>query len=177
VTFRGCDAPLRVAVNEVVDGDQPGRRSTRIAPRDWPLGGEAMSPRDTTHNLLRIASGIFFMLHGGQKLFAWFGGFGGTPGATAPLGSLMGVAGILEFYGGTLVALGLLTRPVAFLLAGEMAYAYFRSHFPRGFWPIENRGDPAALYCFIFLFFAANGAGSFSIDALIARARHARNPE
>lgn len=131
-----------------------------------------MFARTTTYALLRIGSGIFFMLHGGQKLLAWFGGFGGVPGATAALGSLMGVAGTLELVGGSLLALGLLTRPVAFLLAGQMAYAYFFVHLKRGFWPIENGGEPAVLFCFIFLFFAAHGAGRVSLDAAIATMRH-----
>ena len=126
-----------------------------------------------THVILRIGAGLFFMLHGGQKLLGWFGGFGGQPGATAPLGSLMGIAGILELVGGALIMLGLLTRPVAFLLAGQMAVAYFWRHLPQGFWPIENRGEPAALFSLIFLFFAANGAGGFSLDALLGRRRHA----
>jgi putative oxidoreductase len=124
-----------------------------------------------THSILRIGAGLFFMLHGGQKLLGWFGGFGGQPGATAPLGSLMGLAGILELVGGALIVLGLVTRPVAFLLAGEMAVAYFWRHFPQGFWPIENRGEPAALFALIFLFLAANGAGPLSLDALLGRGR------
>lgn len=117
-----------------------------------------------THALLRIAAGLFFLLHGGQKLLAWFGGPGGD-GNAVELVSMMGLAGILELVGGALIVVGLFTRPVAFLLSGEMAVAYFTAHFPRGFWPIENNGEPAALYCFIFLFFAFNGAGPWSIDA------------
>ena len=126
-----------------------------------------------THVILRIGAGLFFMLHGGQKLLGWFGGFGGQPGATAPLGSLMGIAGILELAGGAMIMIGLLTRPVAFLLAGQMAVAYFWRHLPQGFWPIENGGEPAALFSLIFLFFAANGAGGFSLDALLRRGRRA----
>jgi putative oxidoreductase len=122
-----------------------------------------------THALLRIAAGLMFMLHGGQKLFGWFGGPGGN-GGTVELASLYGVAGILELVGGALIIIGLLTRPVAFLLSGEMAVAYFMSHLPNGFWPIENRGEPAALFSFIFLFLAFNGAGPLSVDA----ARHGR---
>lgn len=125
-------------------------------------------------NLLRIVSGLLFMQHGAQKLFGLLGGFGGEPGATAPLFSLLGLAGVLEFFGGLLIALGLLTRPVAFVLAGEMAVAYFRSHSPGGFWPILNRGELAALYAFVFLFFATHGAGSFSLDAVWRKRRGAR---
>lgn len=130
-----------------------------------------------TRALLRIVTGLLFLQHGAQKLFGWFGGMGGS-GATAALSTLPGIAGILEFYGGILVLVGLLTRPVAFLLAGEMAVAYFRSHAPHGFWPIENHGELAALYAFLFLFFAAHGAGSFSLDSLLFhRPHHRERPE
>lgn len=125
----------------------------------------------TTHVILRVGAGLLFMLHGGQKLLGWFGGFGGQPGATAPLMSQLGLAGILELVGGLLMIVGLLTRPVAFLLAGEMAVAYFQAHFPRGFWPIQNQGELAALYCFIWLYYFGNGAGDFSLDALIEHRR------
>lgn len=131
--------------------------------------------RRFTYVLLRIVVGVLFMQHGGQKLYGWFGGVGDAPGATVPLNSLMGVAGLLEFYGGLAIAIGLLTRPVAFLLAGEMAVAYFMSHFPRGIWPLQNRGEAAALYSFIFLFFSAHGAGGFSVDSLLFH-RHRRHP-
>lgn len=123
--------------------------------------------RDVTVALLRIVAGLLFMQHGLQKLFGWLGGFGGQPGATAELFSLMGLAGVLETVGGLLILLGLFTRPVAFVLAGEMAVAYFMAHAPNGIWPIQNGGEPAALFAFIFLFFSANGAGPFSIDQMI----------
>jgi putative oxidoreductase len=115
--------------------------------------------------VLRIVTGLLFMQHGLQKLF---GMLGGEP---VELMGLMGLAGILEFVGGLLILLGLFTRPVAFLLAGEMAVAYFRSHFPQGFWPIVNRGELAALYCFVFLYFSTAGPGRFSLDGLIRRGR------
>jgi putative oxidoreductase len=121
-----------------------------------------------TYAILRITTGIFFMMHGGQKLLGWFGGMDGQ-GATAQLMTQIGLAGVLELVGGTLIVLGLMTRPVAFVLAGEMAFAYFIAHFPRGFWPIQNGGEPAVLYCFIFLYMAARGAGAFSVDAMIGR--------
>jgi putative oxidoreductase len=85
--------------------------------------------------------------------------------------SLLGVAGVLEAVGGALMAVGLFTRPVAFVLAGEMAVAYFRSHFPRGTWPIVNGGELAVLFCFIWLYFFAAGPGPFSLDALIRNKR------
>jgi len=106
------------------------------------------------------------MLHGTQKLF-------GFPSATAlPLSrmlSLLGAAGVLEVSGGALMALGLFTRPVGFILSGEMAVAYFRQHAPRGFWPILNGGELAILFCFLWLFFSVAGPGPISVDVLIRR--------
>ena len=126
--------------------------------------------REITHALLRIVAGLLFLHHGGQKLFGWFGGIPPN-GGPAPLWSQAGIGGFLEFFGGSLILVGLLTRPVAFVLAGEMAVAYFQFHQPRGPLPIQNHGEPAVLYCFLFLFFAAHGAGRFSLDALRARRR------
>ena len=125
--------------------------------------------RSIALNLLRIVAGLLFMQHGADKLFAAFGGMG--DGATAPMLSRMWFAGVLEFFGGALVVLGLFTRPVAFILSGEMAFAYFLSHAPEGFWPIQNRGELAALFCFVFLFLAANGGGRFSLDGLFRGSR------
>lgn len=124
-----------------------------------------------THILLRLVVGLLFLQHGGQKLFGWFGGAGGASGATVELMSLMGLAGLLEFGGGILIVLGLLTRPVALLLSGEMAVAYFKTHQSMGTWPIQNHGELAAIYSFVWLFFAAHGAGGFSLDALMSRHR------
>jgi putative oxidoreductase len=126
---------------------------------------------EITYAALRVVAGLLFLCHGGQKLFGWFGGLGGS-GATAPLASTMGAAGVIELAGGLLLMVGLFTRPVAFLMAGEMAVAYFMSHAPHGFWPIVNHGEPAVLNCFIFLFYSAHGAGHFSLDAL----RHRGHP-
>lgn len=123
--------------------------------------------RRIAHNALRVVAGFMFLQHGAQKLFGWLGGFGGTPGQTAELMSLMGLAGVLEFFGGALILLGLLTRPVAFLLAGQMAVAYFRAHAPQGFWTIQNGGELAALYAFVFLLLVAIGPGSVSLDAAL----------
>ncbi len=123
-----------------------------------------------THVLLRIVAGFLFMQHGGQKLLGWYGGMGG-PGGAGGLPPQMMVAGVLELVGGTLVMVGLLTRPVAFLLAGEMAVAYFQAHFPHGVMPLANHGEAAVLFCFIFLFLAGNGSGGFSLDSVFARAR------
>jgi putative oxidoreductase len=120
-----------------------------------------------THSLLRIVSGLLFIQPGGMKLLGWFGGMP----AGVELTPLLVTAGWIEMVCGTLILLGLLTRPAAFLASGEMAFAYFIGHFPHGFWPIQNHGEPAVLFCFIFLFFAANGAGPLSVDALLGRRR------
>jgi len=118
--------------------------------------------------LLRIVSAIVFMLHGTQKLF----GFpSATPLPPSRMLSLLGAAGILEVFGGALMALGLFTRPVAFILSGEMAVAYFRQHAPRGLWPILNGGELAVLFCFLWLFFSAAGPGRISVDTLIRKKR------
>jgi putative oxidoreductase len=115
-------------------------------------------------SLLRIVAAFMFMQAGTMKLFA-FPVRIPPDGGTVPLMSQMGVGAILEVFGGGLLLLGLFTRPVAFLLAGEMAVAYFQFHSPKGFWPIMNGGVPAALYCFIWLYFSAAGAGPWSLDA------------
>lgn len=106
----------------------------------------------------RIVFGLMFLSHGLQKLFGVFGG------QVQPLASLLGVAGVLELVLGTLIMSGFLTRIAAFLASGEMAVAYFRAHFPRSLWPLENEGEAAVLFCFAFLFIAARGAGQWSVD-------------
>ena len=119
-------------------------------------------------SILRIIAGALFCLHGLQKLLGLFGGLGGQ-GTTAPMWSQFWVAGVLETVGGGLVTFGLFTRPVALLLCGEMAVAYFRVHFPRGFWPIRNGGELAVLYCFVFLYLFAAGPGPISLDRVTRR--------
>jgi putative oxidoreductase len=114
-----------------------------------------------------MVAGFLFIHPGGMKLFGWFGGM--PPGVT--LTPLLVAAGWIEIVCGTLILIGLLTRPAAFLASGEMAFAYFIGHFPHGFWPIQNHGEPAVLFCFLFLFFAATGAGPASLDALIRKRR------
>ena len=117
--------------------------------------------------LLRIVAGFILFCPGALKLFGWFAampaGFVLTP--------LLRTAGWIEVIGGPLLMLGLFTRPVAFLCSGEMAVAYFKGHFPRGFLPIQNHGEPAALLCFVFLFLSAAGAGPFSVDEWLASRR------
>ena len=119
-------------------------------------------------SILRIVAGFTFTLHGFQKLFGLFGGISGH-GATPPIWSELWVAGVLESAGGVLLILGLFTRPIAFLLCGEMAVAYFRNHFPRGLWPIRNGGELAVLYCFLFLDLFAAGPGPLSLDRSVRR--------
>ena len=122
--------------------------------------------KDHTLTALRIMAGFMFMLHGAQKLFGFLLREGGS---TAELFSLTGFAGVLEFFGVLAILLGLFTQPVAFVLSGQMAVAYFMAHFPRSFWPIENRGELAVLYCFVFLFLATSGGGKCSLDQPIRK--------
>jgi putative oxidoreductase len=115
-------------------------------------------------SVLRIIAGFLFLQFGTGKLFAFPGALMPN-GATAPPFSLPWVAGALEAFGGLLVLLGVFTRPVAFILSGEMAVAYFMAHAPRGFWPVLNQGHPAVLFCFVFLYLSAAGPGPWSVDA------------
>lgn len=117
-------------------------------------------------SLLRIVTAFLFMEHGAQKLFGAFGGLGGH---TAHTFSLLWWAAILEFFGGLFMLFGLFTRVVAIILCGEMAFAYFRAHAQRGFWPLANHGELAILYCFVFLYFFAAGAGPLSLDRLMRK--------
>ena len=107
---------------------------------------------------MRIVVGLLFFCHGGQKIFGWFGG------QPVPLMSLFGVAGIVELVLGVLITIGFLTSYAAFIGSGEMAVAYFMAHYPKSFWPLENEGEPAVLFCFVFLYIATQGAGIWSID-------------
>ena len=117
-------------------------------------------------SILRIVAALLFMQHGSQKLF-------GIPpsqqGGTVAMFSQLWVAGVLEFFGGLLILLRLFTRPVAFILAGQMAVAYFTAHAPRAFWPIQNGGELAVLYCFLFLYLSAAGPGPLSLDSKLRR--------
>ena len=115
----------------------------------------------TIYALLRIVAGFLFCQHGLPKLI---GGFGPNP--AAEFLSQMWFAGVIEVFGGALIAVGLFTSVVAFIASGEMAVAYFQAHVPRGLWPVLNAGELAALYCFLFLYLAAVGSGKWSLDAL-----------
>lgn len=115
---------------------------------------------------LRIIAGLLFIEHGTQKLF----GFPVPPAAGLPAAfSMLWFGAIIEAVGGILIVLGLFTRPAAFIMAGEMAVAYFMFHAPRGFFPVVNGGDGAILFCFIFLYLAAAGPGAWSLDRIIRR--------
>jgi putative oxidoreductase len=120
---------------------------------------------DVTHVVLRVGVGLLFIQHGLQKLFGLLGG------RVVAMDSLLGLAGVLELVGGTLLVLGLLTRPVAFILAGEMVSAYVMAHHPRGGFPVQNGGELPLLFALIFLFFVGHGAGPLSLDALWRRTR------
>jgi putative oxidoreductase len=115
--------------------------------------------------VLRLVAGFLFACHGAQKLF---GVLGGHSELSDPEGL---IAGLIEFVGGSMIAVGLLSSYAAFIASGEMAVAYFKAHFPHGFWPIMNFGELAALYSFLFLYMAAHGSGPYSLDALLANRR------
>ena len=119
--------------------------------------------------VLRIAAGLMFISFGTMKVF----GFPPSPVPMPPftLTSQLGIGGLLEVVGGLAILVGAFTRPVAFVLAGEMAVAYFQFHFPQSFFPTVNNGVPAALYCFVFLYLVAAGAGAWSVDEVLARSR------
>lgn len=135
----------------------PGTRGP--IPRSW-------APR--LRSVLRIVAAFVFIQYGTAKLFALPGAIM-PDGGTAPLASLAGIAGLLETVGGAFLLLGLFTVPVAFLLSGEMAVAYFYGHAPLGFWPVLNQGVQAVLFAFVFLYLSVAGPGPWSLDALRAR--------
>lgn len=113
-------------------------------------------------SILRIVSGFLFIQHGTQKWFSF-----PVPGPESlEFFSRIGIAGALEIVGGALIIVGLFTRPVAFILSGQMAFAYFLAHAPRGFWTVGNGGDAAVMFCFAFLYMAAVGGGPWSLDKL-----------
>jgi putative oxidoreductase len=131
------------------------------------LGAKWSAWAPELRSVLRIVAASMFITEGTMKWFGWPMTMPG--GATATLMSQIGLAGILEIGGGTLLLVGLFTRPVAFILSGEMAIAYFQFHFPQSFWPLVNQGQPAVLYCFIWLYLSAAGPGPWSLDAMLRR--------
>src|SRR5215467_6126554 len=138
--------------------ETPGRQSPRLE----------LAAR-IAYFLLRVVAGLLFAQAGGLILFGWYGGMPG--GETVRLMSQTGIGGVLEVVGGIAIMLGLFTRPVAFVLSGEMAVAYWQFHAPHGTWPLQNNGVPAVLFCFLFLYMAAQGGGDWSLDALLCRKR------
>ena len=112
---------------------------------------------------MRIVTGLLFLFHGLQNLLGMYGG------QVQAVGSLPWVAGVIEVTGGVLVMVGLFTALTAFICSGEMAAAYFMAHFPKAFWPIENQGELAALYCFVFLYIASRGGGPLSVDRAVRK--------
>ena len=123
---------------------------------------QAMGPK--FHSLLRIVAAGMYMMHGTMKLFAFPESVMGNGGTVALL-SQFGLGGVIETVGGALILLGLFTRPAAFLAAGELAVVYWQFHFPRSPWPLASGGELPALYCFVFLYISAVGAGPWSLDA------------
>ncbi|HKR07030.1 MAG TPA: DoxX family protein [Bacteroidia bacterium] len=126
-------------------------------------------------SILRMVAAFMFIMSGTMKLFAFPVGVP-PDGGTLPLMSQAGIGAVLEVFGGALLLIGLFTRPVAFLLAGEMAVAYFQFHQPQGIWPIVNGGTDAVLYCFLWLYISAAGGGKWSIDSFIGN-RNKNHPE
>ena len=123
-------------------------------------------------SVLRIVTAFLFMPHGAQKLFGFLAP---EHAVLPPLFSLLGLAGMLEFFGGLFLLLGIFTRPVAFVLSGEMAVAYFMVHAPKGFWPLRNGGDLAAILSFVFIYLALAGGGAWSVDRLWKQGKSSNN--
>src|SRR5687767_2125742 len=146
--------------------DSPCRTPTEARLMNIAARWSAWAPQ--LRSLLRIVAAFMFILAGTSKLFAFPVGMP-PDGATAPMMSQIWIGGFLEVVGGGLLLLGLFTRPVAFVLAGEMAVAYFQFHGPQSFWPTVNGGVPAVLYCFVWLYFSAAGPRPWSIDAMRRR--------
>ncbi len=159
--FRSSHFPydLQQAASEAAAGTSGGMMDWSNLRRNW-------EPR--LLSVLRIMAGLLFLQHGLNKFFGFPPTANGSHAAYQLLTLVPGLAGIIETGGGMLIALGLFTRPVAFIVSGEMAAAYFMSHAPRGFFPLTNGGDAAVLYCFVFLYLFAAGAGPWSLDRLRA---------
>lgn len=135
---------------------------------DNSLAGRWISWAPYFLSLLRIIAAFLFIQYGSTKILGWPAEV--MPGGgTAPLASLAGAAGLIELIGGALMLVGLFSRPVAFLLSGQMAVAYFKGHAAQGFWPVLNGGAPAVIFCFVWLYISAAGGGPWSLDAMMRR--------
>jgi len=148
----------------MIEEEEEGERTMRTILEKW----QNRAPE--LQSILRIVAAFMFMQAGTMKLFAFPVGIFPN-GGTVSLMSELGLAAVLEVFGGGLMLLGFLTRPVAFVLSGEMAVAYFQAHFPHGFWPVLNGGQPAIFYCFAWLYFSSAGPGPWSLDVLWRRYR------
>jgi putative oxidoreductase len=172
--FREIVAPEPLAVTTMQGDDFP--RTTTEMERSTMSIFDPAPPFWTSRMLsvLRIVAGLVYMTAGTMKLF----GFPPMPHGMPPitLASQLGLAAILETFGGAAIVLGLFTRPIAFILAGEMAVAYFQVHFPKSFFPTVSNGVPPVLYCFIYLYLVFAGAGAWGLDAMIARSRGRSQP-
>lgn len=146
----------RLAVFCAAYQQNPERRRENVSVENLLAGYSAQA-----YAAMRIVVGLLFFCHGLQKAF---GLFGGVNGAAAPILSLLGVAGWIEIITGALITIGFATVKAAFIASGQMAVAYFIGHFPSGFWPIQNDGEVAVLYCFVFLYMSTHGAGIWSVD-------------
>jgi putative oxidoreductase len=146
--------------------DATASLSTHVRTHSFPAMLSELAPY--VLSIVRIVAGLLFLEHGMSRLF----GFPSPIPTPHPL-TLYWFAGCIELSGGFLITLGLLARPAAFIMSGEMAFAYFLSHAPRGFFPILNAGDPAILYCFVFFYLVFAGPGPWSLDALLWRNRRA----
>lgn len=135
------------------------------------IGRRAESYEEPIYSIVRVIVGLLFMQHGAQKLFGLFGGVDGS-GATASLVSMYGVAGIIEFFGGFLIAVGLLTRLVALITTGEMIAAQVIAHFPEGLIPIQNGGELSLLYLAVFLLLIVYGNGYYSLQRRVFGQEH-----
>lgn len=152
-------------MNQEIPVTGPTRTGRRLIDKDGAVR--------ITYFLLRVVAGLLFIQTGGLILFGWFGGMPGQP-SPPPLLSETGIGGILEFFGGIAIALGLGTRPVAFVLSGTMAVAYWQFHAPNAISPVQNQGVAAVLFCFLFLYLSARGGGDWSIDAMLRNAGASR---
>jgi putative oxidoreductase len=160
----------RVDPRDAAPSSLPRPEDAKIGGINVDLRNVALAWTGRVLSICRIVAGLVFVTEGTMKLFNYPPA--PVPGFPAHFPSEMAVAGVIETFGGVAILIGLFTRPVAFVLAGEMAVAYFQQHFPKSIFPTVNGGIPAILYCFLYLYLVFAGAGPWSIDAMIARAKY-----